>query len=223
MKDALELEDYDEEGAIPASAIRESFVNLEIDIDDELMDFVFYVIYQKSESIDKLRYSVLFEMLDGKLPGLNATSSEGGRKRPESSSPEKLKARNKEKFSGAQIMAESNETPAQKKDYKNSAKAKANVAADDDYEEEFEKLLDKDDEEGDEEVTGDRKGAQGIQFHQDSEDAEPGQQKDEEEDDEKKDEENEDDYIDEEEMLDIAERCFVKIADAILEAGVSVR
>jgi hypothetical protein len=34
---------------------------------------------------------------------------------------------------------------------------------------------------------------------------------------------NEDDYIDEEEMLDIAERCFVKIADAILEAGVSVR
>lgn len=46
-----------------------------------------------------MRYSVLFEMLDGKLPGLNATSSEGGRKRPESSSPEKLKARNKDKFS----------------------------------------------------------------------------------------------------------------------------
>lgn len=112
MKEALELEDYDEEGAIPASAFRESFVNLEIDIDDELMDFVLYVIYQKSESIDKLRYSVLFEMLDGKLPGLNATSSEGGRKRPESSSPEKLKARNKEKFSGAQIVAESTETPA---------------------------------------------------------------------------------------------------------------
>jgi hypothetical protein len=59
------------------------------------------VIYQKSESIDRLRYSVIFELIDGKMPGLNATSSEGGRKRPESSSPEKLKARNKEKFSGA--------------------------------------------------------------------------------------------------------------------------
>jgi len=66
-----------------------------------LLDFVFYVIYQKSESIEKLRYTVLFELIDGKVPGLNATSSEGGRKRPESSSPEKLKARNKEKFSGS--------------------------------------------------------------------------------------------------------------------------
>lgn len=34
---------------------------------------------------------------------------------------------------------------------------------------------------------------------------------------------DEEDYIDEEEMLDIAERCFVRIAEAILEAGVSVR
>ena len=49
-----------------------------------------------------MRYSVLFELIDnGKIPGLNAQSSEGARKRPESSSPEKLKARNKEKFSGS--------------------------------------------------------------------------------------------------------------------------
>jgi hypothetical protein len=40
---------------------------------------------------------------------------------------------------------------------------------------------------------------------------------------ENKDEEDDDDYIDEEEMLDIAERCFVKIAEAILEAGLTVR
>lgn len=45
MKETLELEDYEEEGAIPASAIRESFSNLEIDIDDELLNFIFYVIY----------------------------------------------------------------------------------------------------------------------------------------------------------------------------------
>ncbi len=99
LKETLELEDYDEEGAIPFSALKESFSTLEIDIESEgLLDFVLYVLYQKSESLDKLRYPVLFDLLDGKLPGLNATSSEGGRKRPESSSPEKLKARNKEKF-----------------------------------------------------------------------------------------------------------------------------
>ena len=39
----------------------------------------------------------------------------------------------------------------------------------------------------------------------------------------KENEEGEDDYIDEEEMLDIAERCFVRIADAILNSGISVR
>lgn len=98
LLETLQLEDYDEEGAIPAGAFREAFATLDIEIEEELLAFVLYVLYQKSESLDKLRYGVLFELLDGKLPGLNATSSEGGRKRPESSSPEKLKARNKEKF-----------------------------------------------------------------------------------------------------------------------------
>ena len=102
----MELEDYDEEGAIPLSALKESFATLDIheltDEPSELLDFILYVLYQKSESLEKIRYSVLFELIDGKLPGLNATSSEGGRKRPESSSPEKLKARNKEKFNGSQ-------------------------------------------------------------------------------------------------------------------------
>jgi len=32
-----------------------------------------------------------------------------------------------------------------------------------------------------------------------------------------------DDYIDEEEMLDIAERCFVKIAEAIIKSGLTVK
>jgi hypothetical protein len=98
------------------------------------------VIYQKSESIEKMRYSVLFEMLDGKLPGLNATSSEGGRKRPESSSPEKLKARNKEKFS-ANLDSE---TVKQSK----ASKGGKAVQGEDNYEDEFEQLLDQDDEEG---------------------------------------------------------------------------
>ena len=98
MKETLELEDYEEEGSVPVGAFRESFSTLDIQMDDELLDFILYIVYQKSESLEKMRYSVLFELIDGKLPGLNSTASEGGRKRPESSSPEKLKARNKEKF-----------------------------------------------------------------------------------------------------------------------------
>lgn len=95
-----------------------------------------------------MRYSVLFDLIDGKLPGLNATSSEGGRKRPESSSPEKLKARNKEKFSGMQNDIEAAKEAAKAN---NKQSGKNNNAKDDDnYEDEFEKLLDKDDEENEE-------------------------------------------------------------------------
>jgi hypothetical protein len=141
LKETLELEDYDEEGGIPAGAFRDAFHTLDIDLDEDLLDFIFYVVYQKSESVEKLRYSVLFDLLDGKLPGLNATSSEGGRKRPESSSPEKLKARNKEKFSGA---LEAAEAPAQGKTGKTKPAGKnSNLitkenAAEDNYDEEFE-------------------------------------------------------------------------------------
>lgn len=100
LKETFESEDYGDEGSIPVSSFREAFTTLELFGEDpDLPDFVLYVVYQKSESIEKMRYSVLFELIDhGKVPGLNAQSSEGARKRPESSSPEKLKARNKEKF-----------------------------------------------------------------------------------------------------------------------------
>ena len=65
LKETLELEDYEEEGAIPVSAFKEAFTTLELFQEDlELLDFVLYVVYQKSESIDKMRYSVLFELID---------------------------------------------------------------------------------------------------------------------------------------------------------------
>lgn len=131
LRETLELEDYNEEGSIPVSAFKESFINLEIEADDELLDFIYYVVYQKSESIEKMRYSVLFDLIDGKLPGLNATSSEGGRKRPESSSPEKLKARNKEKFA-------TNNNNQEEQEQSVKAKPSAKPQADDNYEDEFE-------------------------------------------------------------------------------------
>ena len=79
-------------------ALKEAFTTLDIDIDPELWEYLLFVVYSKSESLDKMRYSALFEILDGRV---SVGSTEGAqRKRPESSSPEKLKARNKDKFSG---------------------------------------------------------------------------------------------------------------------------
>ena len=163
-----------------------------------------------------MRYSVLFELIDGKLPGLNATSSEGDRKRPESSSPEKLKARNKEKFNGSQGDSIPSQQPVAAAKKITSGKSSAKHGGtnkdegEDNYEEEFEKLLDQDDEEEDEE-----KAAKKASSPKGSAEA-----KKQDEDDEYA---EDDDYIDEEEMLDIAERCFMRIAEAIVEAGVSVR
>ena len=53
-----------------------------------------------------MNYNIIFELIDGRYiepllsTGSGVNTEEGGksRKRPESSSPEKLKARNKEKF-----------------------------------------------------------------------------------------------------------------------------
>lgn len=49
MKETLELEDYEEEGAIPVSAFKESFKTLDIDeLSDgsgDVYDFILYIIY----------------------------------------------------------------------------------------------------------------------------------------------------------------------------------
>ena len=65
------------------------------------MDFIVYAVYLRSDGVQRLKYSIVLDMIDGKyVPGMGVNSSGDGvvRKRPESSSPEKLKARNKEKY-----------------------------------------------------------------------------------------------------------------------------
>jgi len=147
VREALQLEDYEEEGFVTAEAFREALAALD-EFDTDMLDFLLYAVYTKSPFADRLRYPVLFELFqqDKSLMGPSTDS----RRRPESSSPEKLKARNKEKV---------------EENYE---------------EEEFEKLLDKGDEE-------------------------------------------EEEAINEEEMLDIAEKCFVRIAESIISRGQTVR
>ncbi len=67
LKETIQLEDYEEEGIINVNALKESFETLGIDIDDDLMDYIIFVLYQRSESLDKLKYEVLFDLLDGKI------------------------------------------------------------------------------------------------------------------------------------------------------------
>ena len=87
-----------------ANSFKDAFETMEVELDKESLDFLIWVVYQKSESLEKMNYQILLDLVQGKVVqgGLSVGSTEGGnRKRPESSSPEKLKARNKEKYTGA--------------------------------------------------------------------------------------------------------------------------
>ena len=178
----MQDEDYEEEGLISVGALRECFETLDLlgedKIDAAAFDYIVFLLFQKSEGLARLRYQPLFDMLEEKLlQSQFSAGSEGvqARKRPESSSPQKLKARNKGKRENTDARAEAEE---------------------DDYAEEFEQLLDKDDENDNEKSPSVAKQGR---------------------------EEDEEDYIDEEQMLDIAEQCFVKIAEAIIKRGLTVR
>ena len=107
LKDTLQMEDYEEEGYVAMAAIKEAFQTLDIEIEEELLDYIFYTLYQKTQSVDQMSYNILIDMIEGNFtdpilshaPG--STDGAPSRKRPESSSPEKLKARNKDKFQQA--------------------------------------------------------------------------------------------------------------------------
>jgi len=107
IRETLLLEDYDEEGIIGVEQLREGLKSLQIDgCDEEMIQFVEYIIFTRggAEGTHKMKYGVLFDLLDKQHRGSTSngpaslgTSTES-RKRPESSSPEKLKARNKDKL-----------------------------------------------------------------------------------------------------------------------------
>lgn len=101
LRETFSLEDYEEEGVVSIGAIKEAFTTLDIQIEQDLLDYIIYVIYQKSESSSKMKYGSLIDLIEGKLVQgqlSNSSDNQQTRKRPESSSPEKLKARNKDKF-----------------------------------------------------------------------------------------------------------------------------
>jgi len=48
LKETILLEDYEEQGVISMSALKECFETLDIDIDNDLFEYIIFVMYQKS-------------------------------------------------------------------------------------------------------------------------------------------------------------------------------
>eukprot|EP00347_Sterkiella_histriomuscorum_P007882 403347201 len=241
LKETFQMEDYEETGLLTLAQFKESLETLDLIgaakkglIDEELFDYVIFVIYQKSEGLDKLKYNIVFDLIEGKLlqnqlsVGSDGTSGLQARKRPESSSPQKLKARNKDKFK------EEGQEKKQKAKGGNSDDVDEDQE-EDNYEEEFEQLLDKDDEEDNDKSPSVPAKKQKSKDKDDSEDdydeaadkfdlqqIQQNKGGDEEDNQDEEDDPN-DEQLDEEQMLDIAESCFVSIADAIIQSNKSVR
>ena len=93
------MEDYEEGGQVTVSSLRDALEGLQIDgLEGELLDFaVFWGYSRGGEDLQAVRYQVLLDAVDGQAG--KGTAAGEGRKRPESSSPAQLKARNKEKYS----------------------------------------------------------------------------------------------------------------------------
>ena len=186
LREAIQLEDYEEGGQVTVSSLRDALEGLQLaGLEGELLDFaVFWGYSRGGEDLQAVRYQVLLDAVDGQA-GKGANAGEG-RKRPESSSPAQLKARNKEKYS---LEGSGNAKGSGEKEER-SPEGAADEEEEEDYkEEQFEQMLDKDDDEN---------GAD------ESAEKSPASQR-------KKDE-----FIDEDKMLDIAEKCFMRIAEAII-------
>ena len=97
LKEAIQLEDYEEGGQVTVSSLRDALEGLQIDgLEGELLDFAIFWGYSRGgEDLQAVRYQVLLDAVDGQA----GKGTGEGRKRPESSSPAQLKARNKEKYS----------------------------------------------------------------------------------------------------------------------------
>lgn len=99
LNDALACEDYEDTGILELTQVREAITSVFEDIDDHLMDWMLYYIYSRSDHVDKMEYKVLIQMLEESKKKERIQSA---KQRPESSSPEKIKAHNQ---SGPKMMA----------------------------------------------------------------------------------------------------------------------
>lgn len=94
LSEVLAEEDISNEGFVDLQSLKEAISQEYSSIDDQLMDYLLYCVFIRSESADKMEYKYIMSMLEESLSLKQRASSAKRTNRPESSSPEKLKQRN---------------------------------------------------------------------------------------------------------------------------------
>jgi len=81
--------------------VREAILSVLDDVEDELVDWMLFYVYSRSDNVDRMEYKVLVQMLD-EVNKKSERLSSAKPKRPESSSPEKIKQHNPPKQESVQ-------------------------------------------------------------------------------------------------------------------------
>ena len=62
--DALQCEDYNEEGLLELTQLYESISSVNEDLEGNVLDYMLYYVFVRSQAPDRMDYKVLIEMLD---------------------------------------------------------------------------------------------------------------------------------------------------------------
>lgn len=62
--DALQCEDYNEEGLLELTQLYESISSVNEDLEGNILDYMLYYVFVRSQAPDRMDYKVLIDMLD---------------------------------------------------------------------------------------------------------------------------------------------------------------
>ena len=64
LSEALQCEDYEQEGILDLTQLQEAILSVDDDLDDHLLDYMLYYVYARNEHAVKFEYKVLLSLLD---------------------------------------------------------------------------------------------------------------------------------------------------------------
>ena len=64
LVEALQCEDYDNKGVIDLTQLKEAISSVDEDLNEDLMDYLLYYVYIRSDSADLMQYKNIIQMLE---------------------------------------------------------------------------------------------------------------------------------------------------------------
>ena len=93
--------DFETQGIIKLEEVKYAIHTCDEDVDPKVLDYMIYYVFTRSKSAERMEYNTLIQLIDEHLQQKEKEHSATRKSRPESSSPEKIKARNRGKKSSS--------------------------------------------------------------------------------------------------------------------------